>query len=136
MPITMKKQVTEFCNQIVFEHRLKYYTTLTNCLNAYYITVLVDVTSTVLALHLTAKDGIKAGHNKGKENNYNTNLFNPLTSKSVTSNEWDHGTTDHVSFYTRTKNSDLQICQKKRFRNLVSYIFHSSHNCSSYYISI
>ena len=96
----------------------------------------MDVTLTVLALHLTANDGNAAGHKKGRETDYNMNLFNPRTSKPVTSKEWDHGTTDHVSFYTRTNHKDLQVCQKKRFRHLISYIMHPKHNCSAYHMSI
>ena len=115
----------------MFEYRLKYYTTATNCLNACNVTALVDVTSTVLALHLTAQDGNSAGHMKGSETDYNTNLFNPFTAKPVTSNEWDHGTTDHASFYTRKNKNDVQLCQKKRIIDLVSYVFHASHNCSA-----
>jgi len=73
---------------------------------------LVDITQTNLALHLTAADGNSAGHSKGVDNDHNVNAFNPLTSKSVGPHEWNHGTTDHATFFTRYESGKIQLCAK------------------------
>lgn len=62
---------------------------------------LIDATNTILAMHLTAADGNKAGHKKGLDNNHNINAFNPVTNKSVGPHEWNDGRTDNAHFFTK-----------------------------------
>jgi len=62
---------------------------------------LVDASNTVLALHLSAKDGMFAGHKKGSDNDYNIMLRNPTTGKDIMSDIEDgNGVTDHCPFFT------------------------------------
>jgi hypothetical protein len=62
---------------------------------------LIDATNTILALHLTASDGNKAGHKKGADNDHNINAINPVTKKRVHGGEWNHGRTDNGHFFTK-----------------------------------
>ena len=63
-------------------------------------TDLVDGTETVLAVHLTAKDGNYAGHSKGSDTHWNKGLLNPVTGKSI-GQEFSHGKTHHCPFATK-----------------------------------
>lgn len=74
---------------------------------------LIDITETVLALHLTASDGIRAGHHKGIDNDHNIHVMNPATLKPVGPHEWDHGTTDYATFATTNATGTVKICTKK-----------------------
>ncbi|EKX53873.1 hypothetical protein GUITHDRAFT_100839 [Guillardia theta CCMP2712] len=62
----------------------------------------IDCSNTVTAVHLTASDGIKAGHNKGVDNDHNINVLNPLTLQRVHEGEWDHGSTDDARYFSIT----------------------------------
>jgi len=61
---------------------------------------LLDGTETVLAVHLTTKDGNKAGHSKGADTHWNKGLINPTTGQSIAL-EFAHGKTHHCPFTTR-----------------------------------
>jgi len=73
---------------------------------------LIDATNTILALHLTAADGNKAGHKKGADNDHNIHAHNPMTSKSVGAHEWDHGKTDHAHFFTKHKGGSVKMVRR------------------------
>jgi len=73
---------------------------------------LIDATNTILALHLTASDGNKAGHKKGADNDHNIHAHNPMTSKSVGAHEWDHGKTDHAHFFTKHKGGSVKMVRR------------------------
>ena len=70
---------------------------------------LIDASSTVLALHLTGKDGNKAGHEKGPDNDWNIKALNPATGKVVYNAEWDNGHTDHCPFFTRRHGAAIAV---------------------------
>eukprot|EP00960_Hanusia_phi_P027498 746860-Hanusia_phi.AAC.4 len=70
---------------------------------------LVDATETVLALHLTGSDGVRAGHSKGQDNDHNVLAVNPMTMNVVNQFEWDHGTSDHASYYTQMVGGQVMI---------------------------
>lgn len=74
---------------------------------------LVDASRTILALHLTSKDGNKAGHRKGVDNDWNVQALNPATNKKIHHGEWDHGTTNHCPFFTVQLASEIAI--RRRF---------------------
>jgi hypothetical protein len=70
---------------------------------------LIDATSTVLALHLTAKDENLAGLDKGVDHDWNTLALNPTTRKPVNDNEWDNGKTDDCPFFTRSHRAAIAV---------------------------
>ncbi|EKX55088.1 hypothetical protein GUITHDRAFT_99722 [Guillardia theta CCMP2712] len=70
---------------------------------------LIDATASIFALHLTGSDGIRAGHNKGSDNDHNVLAVNPLTMSVVSEVEWDHGTTDHAGYYTQMMGGQVLI---------------------------
>jgi len=61
---------------------------------------LIDVTQTVLALHLTASDGNYAGHLPHADHSHNKIASNPATRKTVGAHEWDHGTSSHARLFS------------------------------------
>jgi hypothetical protein len=70
---------------------------------------LIDATSTVLALHLTAKDGNLAEHDKAVDNDWNILALNPTTRKPVNDNEWDNGKTGDCPFFTRRHGTAIAV---------------------------
>lgn len=75
---------------------------------------LIDATNTITALHLTATDGNHAGHNKGPDNNYNVQAWNPVTKRVVNSQEWDHSNTHDSHYFTKYNGTDVQIVANAR----------------------
>jgi len=59
----------------------------------------IDVTRTLLAVHLTASDGNSAGHREASDKSYNHNIFDPFKQKPVRT-DTAHCTTDDARFFT------------------------------------
>lgn len=75
--------------------------------------ILIDATKTILAVHLTTKDGNLAGHAKGVDSHYNFKLFDYAKMRNVNSNDWDHGTTDHAEYFTELRDAKVAVIRKK-----------------------
>eukprot|EP00960_Hanusia_phi_P036714 752482-Hanusia_phi.AAC.4 len=72
----------------------------------------IDCSNTVTAVHLTASDGIKAGHNKGVDNDHNINVVNPITLQRVHEGEWDHGSTDDARYFSIVDGNGIGFQQR------------------------
>jgi len=74
---------------------------------------LIDTSSTVLALHLTAKDGNQAGHHKGADNDWNVKVLNPATGRPVlhdlTRRQVLNGNTDKCPLFTRRHGAAIAV---------------------------